>query len=126
MVWEDSNVYLKQGILNLSQRVNLRRESVYFKLYGLWYGQIGRVVGCPFCTIRIYTPAISCYKFQYSWTWREQQRYACRTSNISLITRTAYITLMPKILKHILQYRYWYCNYIRTNNRRNILSYFTW
>ena len=30
MVWEDSNVYLKQGILNLSQRVNLRRESVYF------------------------------------------------------------------------------------------------
>ena len=33
--WEDSNVYLKQGILNLSQRVNLRRESVYFKLYGL-------------------------------------------------------------------------------------------
>ena len=32
MVWEDSNVYLKQGILNLSQRVNLRRESVYFKL----------------------------------------------------------------------------------------------
>ena len=39
MVWEDSNVYLKQGILNLSQRVNLRRESVYFKLYGLRYGQ---------------------------------------------------------------------------------------
>ena len=35
MVWEDSNVYLKQGILNLSQRVNLRIESVYFKLYGL-------------------------------------------------------------------------------------------
>ena len=31
MVWEDSNVYLKQGILNFSQRVNLRRESVYFK-----------------------------------------------------------------------------------------------
>ena len=29
---------------------------------------------------------------------------------LNWITRTAYITIMPKILKHILQYRYWYCN----------------